>query len=74
MHSLYRRIGEKTPLRVTGDNAYRDAASGDPFKAEMRKVERRPMDGSVTKSDLLCLVIPINEELMIARETDALTS
>jgi acetate kinase len=27
-----------------------------------------------TESGLLCLVIPANEELMIARETDALTS
>jgi acetate kinase len=32
------------------------------------------MGGISTESGLLCLVIPTNEELMIARETDALTS
>ena len=37
-------------------------------------MERRPIDGSITESDLLCLVIPANEELMIARETDSLSS
>ena len=32
------------------------------------------MDGSITESDLLCLVIPTNEDLMIARETNFLSS
>ena len=37
-------------------------------------MEERATDGSPAESGLLCLVIPTNEELMIARETDSLTS
>jgi acetate kinase len=43
--------------------------------SKLNEENGRESNGRIsTESGLLCLVIPTNEELMIARETDALTS
>jgi acetate kinase len=43
--------------------------------SKLNEQNGRESNGRIsTESALLCLVIPTNEELMIARETDALTT
>ena len=71
MHSLYRRHRRKQHLYAS-QALMRVAILNLVILSKL--MERRPIDGSITESDLLYLVIPTNEELMIARETDCLSS